>query len=101
MNFKKQEREKRLLILRSFFGNICWYCGIRLENRIVNIDHIRPRSTGGTDELDNLALACGPCNYTKGMSDLDTFYDWIQGIKKKGFCPKNNAFWISPFKQVL
>jgi 5-methylcytosine-specific restriction endonuclease McrA len=32
----------------------------------VTIEHIVPRFHGGTDELENLALSCGPCNHTKG-----------------------------------
>ncbi|MBN4005840.1 MAG: HNH endonuclease [Nostoc sp. LPT] len=27
-----------------------------------SIDHILPRSVNGSEELDNLALACQPCN---------------------------------------
>jgi 5-methylcytosine-specific restriction endonuclease McrA len=30
------------------------------------IEHIQPRNHGGTDHIENLALACGPCNFEKG-----------------------------------
>lgn len=30
------------------------------------LEHIVPRTHGGTDELDNLALACAGCNHEKG-----------------------------------
>lgn len=30
------------------------------------IDHWIPRSKGGTDEIENLRTACGPCNIYKG-----------------------------------
>lgn len=30
------------------------------------IEHIVPRGQGGSDELDNLALACARCNHQKG-----------------------------------
>ena len=33
----------------------------------VTIEHIVPRNHGGTDELDNLALACAGCNQEKGV----------------------------------
>jgi hypothetical protein len=40
------------------------------------IDHILPRQHGGTDAIENLALACPECNLRKGPSltgiDLDT-----------------------------
>lgn len=32
----------------------------------VTIEHLVPRSAGGTDELGNLALACARCNHQKG-----------------------------------
>jgi 5-methylcytosine-specific restriction endonuclease McrA len=30
------------------------------------LEHIVPRTHGGTDELDNLGLACAACNHEKG-----------------------------------
>ena len=30
------------------------------------IEHILPRNHGGTNDIDNLALACGSCNFEKG-----------------------------------
>ncbi len=30
------------------------------------IDHVIPRSKGGTDDIDNLVLACRGCNFLKG-----------------------------------
>lgn len=32
----------------------------------VSVEHIVPRSKGGTDALENLALACPGCNHEKG-----------------------------------
>lgn len=40
-----------------------------------SIDHILPRSLGGTDDLDNLALACSRCNQRR--------YNFIVGIDPK------------------
>lgn len=47
----------------------CAYCGeaFRTE-REMTIDHIRPRSKGGTNHISNLALACRDCNQRKGNS---------------------------------
>ncbi|MBS4095830.1 MAG: HNH endonuclease [Sulfuricella sp.] len=44
----------------------CVYCGF--DGRVfdswmqLSIDHIRPRSAGGTDDPDNLVVACRSCN---------------------------------------
>lgn len=34
-----------------------------------------PISRGGTNDLDNLVLACQPCNVNKGDKTLDEFLD--------------------------
>lgn len=43
-------------------GHSCQYCGTRAET----IDHVRPRSRGGTHTWDNVVAACRPCNLRKG-----------------------------------
>ena len=42
----------------------CVYCGIR--DTSFEIDHILPRSRGGSNRIANLALACHDCNQQKG-----------------------------------
>jgi hypothetical protein len=37
----------------------------------LQIDHVRPVSLGGTNDLDNLQLLCGPCNGSKGATEVD------------------------------
>src|SRR5699024_10116299 len=44
-------------------GNHCQYCG---SSRNLTIDHVLPRSRGGTDSWENLTTACDQCNVTKG-----------------------------------
>ena len=51
-------------------GNRCVYCG-SVEN--LTIDHVRPRSKGGTTTADNCVTACKECNLTKGSLSLDAF----------------------------
>ncbi len=40
----------------------CQYCGRNAEN----IDHVLPRSRGGTHTWENVVAACRPCNNRKG-----------------------------------
>ena len=40
----------------------CVYCG---SKRDLSIDHIIPRSCGGSDDIDNLVTACMTCNRKK------------------------------------
>ncbi len=46
------------------FGYTCAYCG-RGETPF-ELDHIQPRSRGGSDRVSNLALSCHACNVAKG-----------------------------------
>jgi 5-methylcytosine-specific restriction endonuclease McrA len=42
----------------------CAYCGA--TDVALQVEHIVPRSRGGSDRVSNLTLACAPCNTTKG-----------------------------------
>jgi 5-methylcytosine-specific restriction endonuclease McrA len=49
----------------------CAYChamGVPLE-----VEHIRPRSRGGSSRESNLTLSCVPCNQAKGTQDIRVF----------------------------
>lgn len=43
-------------------GEVCRYCG---ATERLSIDHIHPRARGGTNDLNNLCVACIPCNSSK------------------------------------
>lgn len=42
----------------------CAYCGIKLDARF-HVDHIIPVSRGGSNDPENLCLACRDCNLSK------------------------------------
>jgi len=44
----------------------CNGCRSEFPFRILEIDHIIPKSKGGTDHGENLQLLCGHCNRVKG-----------------------------------
>lgn len=44
----------------------CGGCSTHFEKRQLEVDHIVPRSKGGTDHIINLQLLCGNCNRLKG-----------------------------------
>ena len=48
----------------------CQYCGIKAPDVILHVDHIRPRSKGGPDDLINLVTCCVDCNLGKGPREL-------------------------------
>lgn len=49
----------------------CVYCGTNLVHEEPHCDHVLPFSRGGTNDIDNLATACGPCNLAKGDNTPD------------------------------
>jgi 5-methylcytosine-specific restriction endonuclease McrA len=44
----------------------CVYCGSCLDMHLATIDHVYPRSHGGSTDPGNLVVACAPCNRMKG-----------------------------------
>jgi len=57
--------------LLAKFGRACVYCGT--TGVPLNIDHVHPRSRGGSDRVSNLVLACIPCNQAKGSRPVEEF----------------------------
>lgn len=60
------ERQKQRV--RDRAGNCCEYCQVSQSSRLTRfqIDHIIAVAHGGSDENDNLCLACYSCNAFKG-----------------------------------
>ena len=48
----------------------CGGCKIAFLYPNLTIDHVVPRSKGGTDHLENLQLLCGACNSIKGDREM-------------------------------
>ena len=53
----------------------CAYC--EAKNLPLQVEHIQPKSQGGTNRISNLALACEKCNIKKGTQAIKDF------LKKK------------------
>lgn len=49
-------------------GASCNFCGVELKPNEVTIDHVKPRSHGGTNSWLNLVCSCWNCNQEKGSS---------------------------------
>ncbi|MFQ5423265.1 MAG: HNH endonuclease [Phycisphaerae bacterium] len=47
-------------------GNRCQYCGRKFATSDLSLDHVIPRSQGGTSSWENIVCACLKCNIKKG-----------------------------------
>lgn len=64
------------------FNRRCVYCG--KTNVPLEIEHIIPKSRGGSNRIDNLAIACRECNQAKDNKTAEEFgYPDIQKQVKK------------------
>lgn len=53
------------------FNRTCVYCNTK--NVPLEVEHIKPKSKGGSNRVSNLTLACRPCNLAKGNLDIENF----------------------------
>jgi 5-methylcytosine-specific restriction endonuclease McrA len=62
-----RDAHSRKITRRAIFardGWACQYCGN--ERGTLTIDHVIPRSKGGSSSWDNIVTCCAPCNRRKG-----------------------------------
>jgi len=74
--FSKRKRMPRTLNLQKLcliFDYTCQICYERFDKRDLTVEHIFPRSKGGTKEIENITLTCARCNQIK--KDMYPFYD--------------------------
>jgi len=51
-------------------GFTCQYCGRKTPAVILEVDHVVPVASGGSDDTDNLVTSCFDCNRGKGATGL-------------------------------
>lgn len=64
-------------------GGSCGICGKPVDYDTFTIDHITPLSRGGTNDIENLQVACKECNMIKGNSTDREFAGRITNILSK------------------
>ncbi|NES70336.1 MAG: HNH endonuclease, partial [Okeania sp. SIO2D1] len=84
-------------------GRKCAYCGA--ENVPLEIEHIHPRSKGGSNCVSNLTLACAPCNQAKGNQDVKQFLngkpDLLKRVLVRAKAPLKDAAAINASRWAL
>lgn len=51
----------------------CAYCGKEIEYKDMQVDHIDPKTVGGSDAFTNLNPSCRMCNHYKRSETLEGF----------------------------
>lgn len=66
----------------------CCWCGrhtsiFRNRRDSATIEHVLPKSQGGTDDWENLAMSCARCNSSRGSADMDSFVPPVKDKKRR------------------
>lgn len=85
------------------WGRQCAYCDA--HNTPLEIDHIQPRSKGGTDRVSNLTIACHPCNQRKNSHPVAVFLSGkpkrLDRILRKAQAPLHDAAAVNSSRKAL
>lgn len=73
------------LLVRQRARDRCEYCQLHQVDSplaTLHIEHVRPRKHGGTDDTENLCLACIDCNLHKGsnLTGIDPLTDAVTAL---------------------
>ena len=63
--------EKKELLEK--FGASCYLCGKQRQAKTLQVEHMHPVSRGGSNNIENLALACKECNREKGTMTVEEY----------------------------
>ncbi|MEH1985657.1 MULTISPECIES: HNH endonuclease [unclassified Nostoc] len=63
----KQKRNKKQQ-LSDLYGSSCWWCRQNIPQQKLTIEHLLPKSRGGSNSFENLRLSCFSCNNSRGNS---------------------------------
>ena len=71
------------------WNRTCAYCGVK--NVPLEVEHIVPKSKGGSNRVSNLTIACVPCNQAKSNQSIEDFLsgkpDLLAKIKRQAKAP--------------
>ena len=75
--FSKATAKKRFKQqIRYSWGGMCAYCR---DKRATTVDHVKPKSKGGSSFRSNLIPCCVDCNHSKGSEN------WLEWYSRQEF----------------
>jgi len=80
--------EKALREAHRLHGGECFYCKEAVAADALSIDHAEPEALGGKEDLQNLLIACKPCNMRKGHKAIEAFKvdagrEWLAALLRQ------------------
>lgn len=85
------------------WGRCCVYC--KATDVPLEIEHIQPKSKGGSNRVSNLTLACRPCNQRKGSQPIERFLakkpDALKRIMAQAKAPLRDAAAVNATRYAL
>ncbi|UCJ12263.1 MAG: HNH endonuclease [Phormidium sp. PBR-2020] len=97
-----QGYEVREYLLEKW-GRTCAYCGAK--HVPLEVEHIQPRSKGGSDRVSNLTMACRSCNQAKGNGDIRDFLsgqpDVLSRLLRQAKSPLKDAAAVNSTRWAL
>lgn len=67
-----------------YFDRRRFRTAVEMQDRRATIEHIRPRSKGGDNHIDNLVGACGWCNSNRGDLTADDWFYRVESMVRHG-----------------
>lgn len=82
-------RKKSYLWDRVFLADgqpvvCCHWCGRPMHSREATIDHVLPLSNGGTNDHENMVLACGSCNAQRNREQQRQDRSLMKAVRREG-----------------
>jgi 5-methylcytosine-specific restriction endonuclease McrA len=77
--------DKALRAAHKKFGGKCHFCKKPVAPDQLSIDHADPLADGGSRAIQNLLIACQPCNREKGRKPIEVYKpaagrEWLSAL---------------------
>lgn len=73
-------------LCKGLFCAPCYYCHFVFMIDDLTIEHLTPLILGGTNDESNIALACAPCNHSRGREAW-----FLKRQQRKNFYEQHSA----------
>jgi 5-methylcytosine-specific restriction endonuclease McrA len=77
--------DKALRAAYQLHGGVCFYCKKKIGEGQLTIDHAQPAAIKPIKDIQNLVIACRPCNLEKGAKPIEFFNaeagrEWLSAV---------------------